>query len=176
MLKLRLVLPAALAAMLVSHSVADASVLGPDAGRCTAGSGPAMLVRILGLKNREGNVRARTYEGNTPSRWFNKKYTLKRTEVPVPANGSVEICMPVAQPGAYVVDVRHDTNSDGKSDRADGAGASGNPEMSLFSFLLGRKPPASKVVVQVGAGVTTIAVQMKYLSGGSFKSVQATGN
>ena len=159
---------------LVPLSVAGAAVLGPDAAVCGANSASAVLVKVNGLKSRAGAVRARTFSALNPKSWFDKKMALKRTEVKVPASGPIEICMAVPKPGGYVIDIRHDANSDGKTDRSDGAGASGNPEMSLFSFMLGKKPPASKVVVQVGTGVTTINVLVKYVQGGSFKPVQVT--
>ncbi len=150
---------------------ASAGIIGPDSARCASGSGPAVLVRVIGLKHREGRVRVRTFAGNNRASWFNKHAYLKRTEVDIPASGPVEICMPVSAPGGYVVDLRHDTNGDGKTDRADGAGASGNPDISLFDFLLGSKPPASRVVFQVGEGVTPVSVVMKYVQGGSFRPV-----
>ncbi len=152
-------------------AVADAAVLGPDAVRCTSGSGPAVLVRVVGLKSRTGAVRVRTFSGANRASWFNKRQALRRTEVDIPSSGPVEICMPVPTPGSYVIDLRHDANANGDTDRADGAGASGNPDISLFDFLLGSKPPASRVTFQVGDGVTTIAVVMKYVQGGSFRPV-----
>ncbi|MFM2410854.1 MAG: hypothetical protein RL481_1682 [Pseudomonadota bacterium] len=174
MLKVRFLCVAASALLLATAPAADAAILGPDAAQCARGDGPAVLVRITGLKNRAGSVRARTFAGDKPSTWFNKKQTLKRTQVSVPASGPVEICMPVPKPGGYVVDIRHDINGNGDSDRADGAGASGNPNISLFDFLIGKKPPASKVVFQVGEGVASVSILMKYVQGGSFKPVQVT--
>jgi uncharacterized protein (DUF2141 family) len=155
-------------------TAADAVVLGPDAAVCGSNNGSAVLVKVSGLKSRAGAVRARTFLGANPKSWFDKKMALKRTEVKVPAAGPIEICMAVPKPGGYVIDIRHDANGDGKTDRSDGAGASGNPEISLFSFLLGKKPPASKVVVQVGTGVTPINVVVKYVQGGSFQPVQVS--
>lgn len=145
---------------------APAAILGPDAPRCASGDGPAVLVRITGLKSRQGTVRARTFVGNNPSAWFNRKMALRRTQVPIPPTGPVEICMPVPRAGSYVVDVRHDVNGNGDTDRADGGGASGNPKISLLDVLLGRKPPASKVVFSVGNGVTPITIAVNYASGG----------
>lgn len=159
---------------LLPLTAADAAVLGPDAAVCGANNSSAVLVKVNGLKSRAGAVRARTFPGSNPKSWFDKKMALKRTEVRVPASGPIEICMTVPKPGGYVVDIRHDANGDGKTDKSDGAGASGNPDISLFSFLLGKKPPASKVVVQVGTGVTTINVLVKYVQGGSFKPVQVS--
>lgn len=158
-------LPLALAAPV------GATVLGPDATVCERGDGPAILVNVVGFKNRAGTVRARTF-GGSPSTWFDKKHFLKRTLTDVPSSGSVAICMPVPQAGTYAVDIRHDINGNSDTDRADGAGASGNPPISLFDILFGRRPPASKVAVQVGPGVTPITVVLKYLSGGAVKPVQ----
>ena len=161
-----LVLTALTLGLAATAAPVGAAILGPDAAQCGAGEGPAILVRVVGLKNRAGTVRARTFPGNKPSAWFDRKMALKRTQVPVPQSGPVEICMPVPRAGGYVIDVRHDVNGNGDTDRSDGGGASGNPKFSLLDVLLGRKPPASKVVVPVGQGVTTITIAVTYVSGG----------
>ena len=121
-----------------------------------------MLVRISGLKNRAGTVRARLFPGNNSATWFNKKAHIGRIQVPAPDTGSVEICMPVPRPGSYVVDVRHDINNNGDTDRADGGGASGNPRITMLDVMFGRKPPASQVVFKVGPGVTPISITVRY--------------
>lgn len=159
-----MLLPLALAGQ---PAPAGATILGPDAIRCASGDGPAILVRVTGLKSRQGTVRARTFVGNNPSAWFNRKAALRRTQVPIPASGPVEICMPVPRAGSYVVDIRHDVNGNGDTDRADGGGASGNPKFSLIDILLGRKPPASQVTFPVGNGVTPITIAVNYVSGGT---------
>jgi uncharacterized protein (DUF2141 family) len=174
MLKMRILFLTVFGVALALTSASYAAVLGPDAARCVAGEGPAVLVKVTGLKSRAGAVRARTFAGAKPSSWFDKKQALRRTEVQVPGSGPVEICMPVPRAGSYVVDIRHDVNANGGTDRADGAGASGNPTTSLFDFLLGKKPPASQVTFQVNEGVTTISIVVKYLQGGSFKPIQIT--
>lgn len=150
---------------------AAATILGPDAAACARGDSPAILINVVGFKNRAGTVRARTF-GGSPSTWFDKRYLLKRTLADVPSSGPVAICMPVPGPGTYAVDIRHDIDGTGKTDKSDGAGASGNPQVSLFDVLFKRKPPADKVAVHVGGGVTSITVVLKYLSGGSVKPVQ----
>ncbi len=172
MVKMQVLGSAAIFAALFSVSSAADANIGPDAGVCAAGNGPAALVRVIGLKNRSGKVRVRTFDGAQRASWFDKKKSLRRTEISVPASGSIEICMPVPRAGGYVLDVRHDTNGNGDSDRADGAGSSGNPNISLFDVMLGKKPPAAKVVVQIGNGITPVSITMKYLQGGSFKPVQ----
>ena len=136
----------------------------------TCGPGPALLVVVTGLKDRSGAIRVRSF-GGSPSTYFNKKTALRRTEIPTPQNGPVRICMPVSAPGWYAVDVRHDTNGNGDTDRADGGGASGNPRVTLLDVLLGRKPPAEQVRVSVGQGVTTVPVTVMYLKGGSFRPI-----
>ena len=154
------------AALLMLLSAPQA--IGPDAARCAAGGGPAMLVNVTGLKDRGGTVRVRSF-GGSPNNYFNKKRALQRTEIATPASGPVRICMPVPSQGWYAVDVRHDVNGNGDTDRADGGGASGNPPVSLFDILFSRKPPAEKVRVWVGPGVTTVPVTMLYLRGGAFR-------
>lgn len=160
-----------LAAAFAFAAPAGAEVLGPDAAVCARGAGPAILVNVIGFKNRAGTVRARTF-GGSPSTWFDKKHYLKRTLTNVPTSGAVAICMPVPRPGIYAVDIRHDINGNSDTDKADGAGASGNPKLSLFDIIFGRRPPADKVSVQVGDGVVPITVVLKYLSGGSVQPVQ----
>ena len=134
---------------------------------CPAGAGPALLVDITGLKNRQGLVRVRVF-GGAPGTWFDKKHWLQRIEVPTPVAGAVRFCMPVPRPGVYAVDVRHDVDGAGKTDRSDGGGVSGNPQIGLLDVLLGRKPDARKVRVQVGAGTMIVPITLKSLQGGSF--------
>ena len=150
---------------------AGAAILGPDAAACARGEGPAILISVVGFKNRVGTVRARTF-GGSPSTWFDKKHYLKRTLADVPGSGPVAICMPVPRPGTYAVDIRHDINGNSDTDKSDGAGASGNPHVSLFDVIFGRRPPAKKVAIEVGDGVTPITIVLKYVSGGSVKPVQ----
>lgn len=149
---------------------ASAGVIGPDAGVCVTGAGSAILVRVEGLKDRVGPVRVRTF-GGSPENYFDKKKTLKRVELAPPASGPVEVCMAVPGPGIYAVDIRHDANRNGDTDKSDGAGASGNPKISLFAILLGKRPSAKTVAVRVGNGVVPINIQVQYLQGGSFKAV-----
>ncbi|HMT43338.1 MAG TPA: DUF2141 domain-containing protein [Chakrabartia sp.] len=164
---------AALALAMAPLSVADAQILGPEAPRCASGDGPALLVRVTGLKSRAGTIRVRTFAGNNPKSWFDKTQKLARVLVPAGGSGPVDVCVGVPRAGGYVVDIRHDINANGDTDKSDGAGVSGNPSVSFLDFMLGRKPPAEKVVVNVGQGVTTVPIVVKYLQGGSFRAVGA---
>ena len=142
--------------------------LGAQNRPCSADAGPSVLVKVVGLKNRAGNVRIRLFGGD-PKTYFDKRYALERIEFAVPKGGDVERCIAVPRAGAYAVDVRHDVNVNGKSDRADGAGASGNPDVSLLDVIFKKKPPTAKVQVSVGRGVTITTIIVKYLSGGKLK-------
>ena len=144
---------------------AGAAVLGPDAAACE-GNGPAMLVRVEGLKKRSGMLRIQSYGGN-PSRYFDKGTYLRRIDVAVPASGPIEICVPVAANGNYAVSVRHDVDASGSTGRNDGGGMSGNPRLSLFDVLFKRKPDPKQVQVTV-RGVARVPVVMNYVQGSSF--------
>lgn len=159
-------------AALASAPTASARPVGPDAARCMPGSGrPALLVEVAGFKSRAGTVRVRVFGGAT-STYFDKKNALLRTEIVVPREGPVAICMPVERAGVYAVDVRHDANANGKTDRSDGGGASGNPHVTLFDMLFSRKPDPRTVQVRVGAGTTIVPVTLTYLQGGSIKPIE----
>jgi uncharacterized protein (DUF2141 family) len=153
---------AAAASLLAAPAIGSAGILGPAPALCASGSAPSILVRVSGLKNRAGTIRVRTFGGN-PNTYFDKRHALKRVEYPTPEAGPVEVCVPVPAPGLYAVDVRHDINSNSDTDRADGAGASGNPKITLFDILFGRKPPAKKVQVSVGKGTAIVPIQLRYL-------------
>lgn len=154
-------------AMLLSLAVAGQTPATPH-GACPTAGGAAVLVDVTGFKARVGAVRVRLF-GPPASTYFDKKHALVRTEIPVPASGRVALCVPVPRPGVYAVDVRHDVNGNGRTDRADGGGASGNPRLGLFDVLLARKPDPARVQVRVGVGVTTVPVTLMYLQGGAFK-------
>lgn len=147
-------------------------ILGPYAARCVAGHSPAILVNVVGLKQRSGALRVRTFGGAT-STWFEKKSWLTRVEIPVPASGPIRICMPVTAAGSYAIDLRHDVNGNGETDRSDGGGASGDPRVTLLDFVFGRKPSPKVTAVRVGTGVTEITVTVMYLKGGALRPVAA---
>lgn len=143
---------------------AAAAILGPHAAACH-GRGPALLVRIEGLKARRGAIRVQSYGGD-PAHWFDKGSYLERVEVRPPEAGPVEICLPVPQPGTYAVSVRHDLSGNGKSDLSDGGGMSGNPNVSLMDVVFKRRPSPEEVAVEV-KGVTTVPITLNYVHGTS---------
>lgn len=150
---------------------ASAAVLGPHAAKCSDGGGSSVLVEIVGLKSRTGTVRVQAYGGN-PAHYFDKGAWLERIDVPVPATGDVAVCVPLPKPGTYAVSVRHDANGNRKSDKSDGGGMSGNPDVSLTDILFKRKPAPKEVSFSVGQGTKSISVVMNYIQGGSFRPVR----
>jgi uncharacterized protein (DUF2141 family) len=160
--KLRRSLLGLSAAALALPAFGSAAALGPNPSLCAQGNDPSILVHVSGLKDRAGKIRVRTFTGN-PDTYFNKKFAQLRVEYTVPSVGPVDICVPVPGPGTYAVDVRHDANNNGDTDRSDGVGASGNPKFSLFNILFGKKPPAREVQVSVGNGTTIVPIIVRYL-------------
>lgn len=177
MSKLRLVAAGiALAGLLPAIAgAARAAPIGPYAAACAAGSDhPALLVRVIGLKARTGMIRVQEYGGD-PSRYFEKGSWLKRVDVPVPAAGPIEVCVPAAHPGTYAVSVRHDIDGGGRTGMSDGGGMSGNPRLSLFDVIFRRKPDPAVVAVKVGGGVVPVPVVLNYVQGGAFRPVGGQG-
>ena len=150
-------------------SPAGAVVLGPHAAECSTAGRPAMLVRVVGLKSRTGTIRVQTYGGD-PAHFFDKGSYLERVEVPTPATGAVEVCMPVPRTGTYAVSVRHDVDGRGNSGASNGGGMSGNPNISLMDVLFKRKPSPAQVSVAV-TGRTMVSVVMNYMQGASVRPI-----
>jgi len=147
---------------------AHAALLGSDAAAC-ASDGPAVLVRVEGLKVRSGSLRVQAYGGN-PSRYFEKGTWLRRVDVAVPPSGPVNICVAVPTQGTYAISVRHDVDNSGKTNAKDGGGMSGNPKLSLFDVMFKRKPDPRQVQIAVD-GVTRVPIVMNYVHGASFGPV-----
>lgn len=130
-----------------------------DMSKCTAGSGPAILVTVDGLKASSGNVRVQSYRA-TKSEWLQKGQWLSRIETPAKA-GTMQFCLPVSSSGAYGIAVRHDLNGNGKTDlREDGGGMSNNPSINIFNL---GKPSYTKTAFSVDGNVKSIRISMKYM-------------
>ena len=162
---------AMLAALMALPAAARAVPAGPFAEVCAAGQ-PAMLVHVVGFKQRTGVVRVQSYGGD-PDHYFDKGSYLKRIELRVPPAGALDVCVPVPAPGRYAVSVRHDIDGNNHIGRLDGGGLSGNPHLSLFDLMFKRKPAPERVAVAVGRGVRVVPIVLNYLSGASFEPVAA---
>lgn len=126
---------------------------------CAPGAGPAIRVTINGVKSSTGTVRAQVYNG-TSADWLESGKWLNRVEVPA-RRGRITVCLPVPSSGSYAVAVRHDANGNGQTDlRSDGGAMSNNPSINIFNL---GKPDVSETRFNVGGGVRSISVTMKYM-------------
>lgn len=129
-----------------------------DAGKCAAGGGPAVRVTITDIKASSGTIRVQSYRG-TEADWLEKGRWIYRMEAPAKA-GKMTFCMPVPAPGTYGIAVRHDVNGNGKTDIfADGGAMSNDPSINIFNL---GKPSYKKTAFQVGPGVESISIRMRY--------------
>ena len=141
--------------------------LGKAEGRCRSGeNGPALLVSVVGLKDRVGHLKLEVYPSNDAD-WLQDDNillyhgkTFRRVEEPVPQSGTPTLCVRVPGPGPYSVMLLHDRNSDHKfSFRIDGVGFGGNPRMGWG------KPRAAAARVVAGSGLTRISIVLNYFHG-----------
>jgi len=169
MLKLSSFVAVPLLALLAPVGVARATVLGPDAGACVAGSSqPSVLVRVVGFKARTGNLRVQIY-GEDPKDFLAKGRKLRRIDLPVTPSGPMDVCVALPKPGNYAVAVRHDVEGNGKSNRTDGGGFSRNPNLSLLSL----KPKYDEVVISVGNAPRPLSIVLNYVQGLSIKPISS---
>lgn len=125
---------------------------------CAPGGGPAVRITINGVKSSTGKVRAQLYNG-TREDWLERGRWLNRIELPA-RRGRMVVCMPVPASGTYAIAVRHDANGNNETDiRTDGGAMSNNPSINIFNL---GKPGVDKTRFDVGGGVHSIAITMKY--------------
>ncbi|MEW9854695.1 DUF2141 domain-containing protein [Novosphingobium sp. M1R2S20] len=130
-----------------------------DMRRCTAGSGPAVMVTVDNVKSSTGKIRVQSYKA-TPADWLQKGRWLSRIEVPAKA-GTMTFCVPVPSAGQYAIAVRHDVSGNGRTDlTSDGGAMSNNPSINIFNL---GKPHYSKTAFTVGNDVKSIRIQMRYM-------------
>ena len=129
-----------------------------DPGKCAAGKGPAVLVTIAGIKESKGTIRVQSYRA-TKADWLEKGRWINRMEAPARA-GTMNFCVPLPAAGHYGIAVRHDLDGDGETDIfGDGGAMSNNPSVNIFNL---GKPSYKKVGFDVGRGVESISIQMRY--------------
>jgi uncharacterized protein (DUF2141 family) len=137
--------------------------LGADAAACRAGH-PSILVNVIGLAQRTGNVRVALY--GSPNTFLERGQTMRKINVPVSASGPMRICIAVPHPGRYAIAVRHDVDGDNaRGDWSDGGGFSRNPRLSLLHL----RPSFGDVAVNVGPSVLGVNVVLNYRYGLSIR-------
>lgn len=129
-----------------------------DTAKCSDGGGPAVWVNISGIKDSAGRIRVQSYRG-TKQDWLEKGRWIYRMEAPAKA-GTMRFCMPLPRPGTYAIAVRHDLDGDGETDLlGDGGAMSNNPSINIWNL---GKPSYKKTAFNVGSGVETISIRMRY--------------
>ena len=130
-----------------------------DMRQCAPGGGPAVRVTVSGIKSSDGRIRVQSYRG-TKSDWLEKGKWINRIEASA-RQGTMVFCMPVPRSGTYGIAVRHDTNGNGKTEISqDGGAMSNNPSINIFNL---GKPSYRKTAFEVGSGVTSIRINMRYM-------------
>ena len=126
--------------------------------KCAAGAGPAVRVTVTDIRESTGTMRVQSYRG-TKEDWLEKGKWIYRMEAPAKA-GSMTFCMSLPRPGTYAIAVRHDVNGNGDTDIfADGGAMSNNPSINIWNL---GKPSYKKTRFDVGPGVESISIRMRY--------------
>lgn len=137
-----------------------AEVIANDMGKCAPGKGPAVRLRITGLRSGDGNLFVRTYKA-TSTDWLRSKRYLTRIDAK-PRAGAMTVCIPLPAAGQYAIAVQHDENGNRETDfSTDGAGMSNNPEIGSF-LGIPRPPSVKKAAFSAGSGVTSLAITVRY--------------
>jgi len=132
--------------------------IGNDMTKCYAGSGPAVMVTVDGIKASAGKMRVQSYRA-TADEWLKKGKWLNRIEAPA-KEGTMTFCMPVPGAGEYAIAIRHDINGNNDTEiTKDGGGMSNNPAITIFNL---GKPSVKKTAISVGDSVKSIRIQMRY--------------
>ena len=138
--------------------------LGKAEGQCRPGEhGPAVMVTVVGFKDRAGLIRAEIYPANDEDFLQDDNIlvmagkTFRRVEMPVPPSGPVQLCVRLPGPGNYALSVLHDHDGNHKFGLStDGAAFAGDPKVCFG------KPKAAQATFKAGAGLTDITVRLQY--------------
>ena len=141
--------------------------VGKAEGQCRAGeTGPAILVQVLGFKDRAGLLKLEVYPSNDAdfladdNALVNAGKVFRRVEVPTPQAGPVTLCVRVPGPGAYSLVLLHDRDANHKLGlMIDGIGFASNPKLRWS------KPRADQTRIVAGGGITRTAIVLNYRHG-----------
>jgi uncharacterized protein (DUF2141 family) len=171
-MKLRFALLAS-ALFLANAPIRSTPSLGKAESVCrTDETGPALLIRATGLKDRRGILRAELYPANDTDFLADDNILIqqgkafRRVDLAIPATGDPILCMRIPGAGRYAVSLLHDRDQNLKFGVfSDGIGFSSNPK-------LGRsKPSAAAAAFNADQGVTRVDVTLNYFRGFSMKPI-----
>ena len=149
------------------HPLPSSPELGKAEARCRSNeTGPAIIVQVVGLKDRQGQLKLEVYPANDEdfladdNILLNQGKVFRRVEQPVPSSGPVSLCVRVPSAGAYSLSLLHDRDSNRKFGwTVDGIGFAGNPHIGWH------KPRAAAARIVAGAGITHTALILNYRHG-----------
>ena len=164
---IRVLLLAAAFPLMTAAFVPSSPELGTAEAQCHPGeSGPALMVEVVGLKDRVGKLKVEVYPGfegdwlEDDNKLINAGKTFRRVEGPVPSERNPHVCVRLPGAGRYGVLVLHDRDSNHRFNyQHDGIGFSRNPGLHLS------QPRAAAVAINAGGGVTPLRVVMNYRNG-----------
>jgi uncharacterized protein (DUF2141 family) len=139
-------------------------------GGCTISTtSPTLIITVVGLKDRNGRLRAELYPDNDTDFLADNDLLVKqgkpfrRVDLELPKTTGTTLCMNTPPPGIYAFSVLHDRNLNLKFDVfGDGVGFAGNPP-------LGRaKPRAAQARIHLVPGANRLTIRLNYLRGFSF--------
>ena len=158
-------------ALLAQVAVASSPSLGIAQGRCRPNEpGPALLVSIHGLRDRQGAIKLEVYPSNDrdfladDNVLVNAGKVFRRVYEPVPRQGAVQLCIRLPLAGTYSLLAMHDRDSDHRFGMSvDGIGFAGNPRLGWT------KPRAEAARVVAGSKLTSVTIVMNYRRGLAFR-------
>ena len=173
----RLTTAGVIAGLLLASAPATAQAvpIGDDAAACINGTGPAIQVNVLGLKDRTGRLKVELYPANDDDFLKDDRDLVRegkffrRVWAQTPATGSVALCIKAPAPGRYALLLTHDRDGKNKFNFwRDGAGFPSNTK-------LGRtRPKLAQAVIAVGGGVAGTSIRVQYLRGlGGFSPIDS---
>lgn len=141
--------------------------LGTAEGQCRPNEpGPALLVNVVGLKDRQGDLKLEVYPANDhdflqdDNILVSEGKVFRRVVEPVPPTDPVQMCIRVPAPGPYSVMLLHDRDMNHKFGwTEDGVGFAGNPHLGWS------KPKAKHAEVIAGPGLTKLSIVLNYRHG-----------
>lgn len=162
---------ASMMALAANAPIRSVSTLGKVEAQCRANEpGPALLIVVHGLKDRNGILRAELYPANDQDFLADDNILIqqgkvfRRVDVTIPDTGDPTLCMRIPGAGRYSLSVLHDRDRNLKFGLfSDGIGFGGNPK-------LGRsKPKAGAASLAAGPSLTRIDITLNYLRGFSMR-------